>query len=550
MAAYANTFGVPFVFDDVATVTQNPSLTHFTSAFTPPPGLSVTGRPLANLSLALNHALSGESVWSYHALNLALHLANTLLLFSLLRRTLPLSSPARESRDRTTTLAAFTAASLWSLHPLHTAAVTYVMQRTELLAATATLFALYAFVRGTSTSTSPAPAAPRWLIVSVLAALAGMASKETAVVIPVLVLVYDRTFLAPSWAAALRAHPRYYTGLAATWLLLAALVLGTDSRGASAGLASALPWPDYAVTQLWAFGHYLRLIVCPDPLIFDYGTLQVHDLTRLALPAFVLVAILAFTLRRSLLRFGSLAFFLLLAPTSLVPVATQTVAEHRLYLALTIPAVLVALALHRLLSRRILFLAGPLAAALALATFARNTDYRTAISLWADTAAKLPTNARAHYNLAVHLLADSPARNPARATLALAETLRLEPTHPLAPAKLGATLLELGRPAEALAPLQTAARLAPDSASAHYQLAAALISSGRTGEALPHLAAAVRLNPTHAAARYNYGRALVEARRYAEALAEFDEAVRLDPADASVRANAERIRQFLRTAPF
>eukprot|EP01036_Dinobryon_divergens_P038680 gene38680-50812_t len=77
----------------------------------------------------------------------------------------------------------------------------------------------------------------------------------------------------------------------------------------------------------------------------------------------------------------------------------------------------------------------------------------------------------------------------ARAALALAEALRLEPAHPLAPAKLGATLLELGRPSDAVAPLQTAARLTPDSFTLHYQLAAALISAARAPEALPPPAA-------------------------------------------------------------
>ena len=572
VAAYANTFRVPFVFDDVAAITQNQSLTSFIAALAPPPGLSTTGRPLVNLSLALNHAVSGESVWSYHALNLALHLANTFLLFALLRRTL------RSLNSRPSTLnceaTAFTATLLWSLHPLHTATVSYVMQRTELLAASATVLSLYAFIRAASPICHPLndkpPAAPRlltnpvchlmeniiparrpaaWLTLSVLAALAGMASKETAVVIPALVLLSDRTFVSLSFYDALRTRPRYYASLAATWFLLAALFLGTDNRGASAGLAAALPWPDYALTQLWAFGHYLRLTLWPSPLIFDYGTLQIHDLSRLALPALVLLATLIFTLRLPLLRFCSLTFLLLLAPTSLVPIATQCVAEHRLYLALTLPAVLVALALHRLLAHRTLVVSVPLAASLAIATYARNTDYRSAISLWSDTAAKLPTNARAHYNLAVHLLADSPARDPARAATALAETLRLEPAHLLAPAKLGAALLELGRPADAVAPLQTAVRLTPDSAPAHYQLAAALISADRAPAALPHLAAAVRLNPTHAAARANYGRALAAAQRYAEALAEFDEAARLDPNDASARENASRLRTFLSLPP-
>lgn len=537
LAAYANTFSAPFVFDDVAAVTQNPSLKSFITALSPPPGLSVTGRPLANLSLALNHAISGESVWSYHALNLALHLGNTLLLFALLRHSLVCRSPARESEDL---FIPFAAATLWALHPLQTATVTYVMQRTELLAACATLLSLFAFTR----------LGPRWHTLSVLTCALGMTAKETAVVIPVLILLYDRTFISLSFSAALRARPRTYAALAGTWLILAALVLGTDNRGASAGLAASLAWPDYLLTQLWAIPHYLRLTLWPNPLVFDYGTATFSQIIPILLPAVLVVTALIATAialyRRPIIGFLGAVFFLLLAPTSLVPIATQTVAEHRIYLALIFPVLLLSFALRHFLGRRAPFILAPLALTLAATTFARNTHYRSAAALWSDTVEKRPGNPRAHYNLAVHLLA-LPAPDHSRAVAALTETLRLDPAHPLAPAKLGTLLVSLGRFPEAIAPLESALGLTPASAPLHYQLAAALLSTGRTADALPHLAEAVRLNPTHAPARANFGRALAETQHYAEALIQFDAAARLDPADASSRANATRIRDYLRT---
>ena len=544
LAAYANTFAVPFVFDDVAAITQNPSLAHFSTALFPPDDLSVSGRPLANLSFALNYAISGDSVWSYHALHLALHVANTLLLFALLRRTLSggRSLLAGDSVP-------FTAALLWALHPLQTAAVTYVMQRTELLVSLGVLGTLSAFAR--ATIPPPGSGANRWLTLSVIACLLGMASKEVMVSAPLLVLCYDRTFVAGSFRAALRQRPRYYLALAAPWLLLAGLVLGTENRGASAGFNSALPWSDYALTQLSAVPHYLRLAVWPAPLVFDYGA-TVITAPALILPGtLVLVALVAATLvalrRWPAAGFCGVWFFALLAPTSsFVPIATQTIAEHRIYLALAAPLVLLAVALHRWFDRRALIPVVLVALALGAVTFARNADYRTLLSLWQDTVQKAPANPRAHYNLALAQLA---AGLRADALRSLASATRLDPAHAPAHHKLGTLLVAEARLTEALPHLTASARLTPDSAAAHYELANALVRLTRVADAAPHYAEAVRLAPGHAAARYNFGNALTQLGRYPDALVQFDEAARLDPADASARANATRLRAYLSPAP-
>jgi hypothetical protein len=92
VAAYHGTFAVPFLFDDRTAIMDNPTIRQLwplTPALSPPnDGSGVTGRPLVNLSLALNHALSGKAVWSYHALNLLIHLGAGLALFGLVRRIL------------------------------------------------------------------------------------------------------------------------------------------------------------------------------------------------------------------------------------------------------------------------------------------------------------------------------------------------------------------------------------------------------------------------------------------------------------------------------
>ena len=89
--AYANSFRGPFVFDDVEAIVENETIRSLSPAVLSPPfadGQTVGGRPLVNLTLALNYAVGGLNPVGYHVVNLAIHLAAMLVLFGLFRRTL------------------------------------------------------------------------------------------------------------------------------------------------------------------------------------------------------------------------------------------------------------------------------------------------------------------------------------------------------------------------------------------------------------------------------------------------------------------------------
>lgn len=107
VAAWSNSFVVPFLLDDGPAIVHNASirrLDRIGDVLWPALGGGVTsaGRPLVNLSLALNHAIGGTAVAGYHGFNLAVHLAAALALFGLLRRTIELreSSPRWRSEPR------------------------------------------------------------------------------------------------------------------------------------------------------------------------------------------------------------------------------------------------------------------------------------------------------------------------------------------------------------------------------------------------------------------------------------------------------------------
>ena len=152
LIAFHGSIAVPFFFDDHAAITHNPTIRELrrlgTVLLPPNDGSGMAGRPVVNLSLALNHALGGIDPRGYHAFNLALHGLSGLLLFGLARRTL-LTPTLRARFGPAAGALGFVIALLWTVHPLQTESVSCVIQRTELLVGFFFLLALYAFVRAT-----------------------------------------------------------------------------------------------------------------------------------------------------------------------------------------------------------------------------------------------------------------------------------------------------------------------------------------------------------------------------------------------------------------
>src|ERR1039458_595429 len=147
LVAYHNSFTGPFIFDDMYTIRDNPTIRRvwpIWQALSPPHrgGTTVEGRPLINLSFAVNYALGAYHVWGYHALNLSVHILAGLTLLGVVRRTL------RQPRLRGRFSAAadglaLATAVLWMVHPLQTESVTYIVQRAESLMGLFYLLTLY-----------------------------------------------------------------------------------------------------------------------------------------------------------------------------------------------------------------------------------------------------------------------------------------------------------------------------------------------------------------------------------------------------------------------
>lgn len=506
MGAYSDTFRVPFLFDDVPSILSNSTIRHFAQAWRPPSeyGVTVAGRPLVNVSLAINYAISGYSVWSYHLFNLLIHLATGIILFDGARRTLLRSYFSERFRTHAAALA-LSISALWLLHPLQTEAVTYTIQRAESLMAFFYLLTLWFFIRSVEPGESRG-----WKIGAFFACLAGMATKEVMVSAPLIIALYDRIFVAGSWADVWKLRRGFLLALSSTWILLIALVISTSGRGGTAGLGTIVTPLSYALTQAYAICHYLQLVLWPSPLVFDYGTSVISAWKEVALPGlavlgFVVVSFLGMLKGKSW-GFCGLFFFLVLAPTSsVVPVATQTIAEHRMYLPLAAVVTVLVVGAFAVIGRAALLVSAVAACALAVATYERNGDYRDLLTLWGDTATKRPSNVRALNNYALEL---QKAGRPQEANAEFLRAIAQDPGYVSAHSNYGAALLAQKRIPEAVDELQTAVQLAPAYADARVNLGNALVEAGRSKEAVAQFQAALELEPDAADVRYNLGLAL------------------------------------------
>jgi tetratricopeptide (TPR) repeat protein len=535
---YHNSFSGAFVFDDFFFIVNNPRIRRLW----PPWDLLVQARarPLWELSLAINYRLGGLNVWGYHAVNLAIHIVAGLVLFGVVRRTLE-GERLRDRYGRAAYGLAGAVAAIWLVHPLQTESVTYICQRAESLMGLLFLLTLYCSIRGSESSRQWA-----WYGAGIIASALGMATKEVMVTAPLVVLLYDRVFLARSSKEIARRRWGFYLGLAITWSVLGLELARVRVEPASIGADGErviASW-EYLRSQPGVIVHYLRLSFWPHPLVLDYMWHVASTILSVLPWAAIVLALAAGTALafRCLPSLGFLGawFFLILGPTSSILPLSDLAFEHRMYLPLAAVVVIGVLlgyeslrlfrGQHRAPDRLRRWLGWGLLVTVVggfgWTTVRRNDDYRSPLVIWSDTVAKRPENPRAHLNLGYWLAGDGLF---SEAIAQYEEALRLNPRFALAHYHLGNALVGSERLDEAMAHYAEALRLKPKFVEAHNNLGKALASRGRFDEAMAQYAEALRLNPKFGLAHYNLADALASRGKIDEAGAHYAEAQRLDP---------------------
>lgn len=549
---YANSLWGVFLFDDAYAIVDNLRIRQLF----PVERLMATERPVVELSLAVNYAIGKLNVTGYHVFNLLVHVAAALTLFGLVRRTLA----SRLSRGRKPTdtgpvtghapgaLFAFAVALIWLVHPLQTESVTYVIQRAESLMGLFYLLTIYLFVRGAGSARSW-----RWYLAAVGACALGMAGKAVMATAPVMVLLYDRFFLAGSFREAWRRRGVVYLGFGLTWGVLFAcgvvqLVFtpATERTAIGFGFKGISPW-EYALTQTGVILHYLRLSLWPHPLCLDYAWPVAHSVGEVLVPGIVIVGLLLLTLwafvRKHWIGFAGVWFFLILAPSSSVIPVRDVAFEHRMYLPLAAVIVVMLAGVRAVWNitrrrfsrinslRRVVEAASVvgIVALLGSCTVRRNRDYHEALGMWNEVARQRPDNARAHVNIGVLLEQRGQAEE---AVKEYRIALGLDPNYADAHFNLGVALVRLTRLDEAERSFRDAIRLSPGDAPAHVNLANILYRRSDWDAAAAAYAEAVRIAPHDQDARLGLARSLAKKTRYDEAIAEFRRLLLIAPNSA------------------
>ncbi len=549
--AYSNTLHSPFTYDDYVDVLGNTSVRHLWPLWEVfrVPGQGYMTRPIANLSFALDYALHGPKPFWFHLTNLLIHLGAALALLGSVRRTL--LRPVFQGRfaDTASTLA-LVIAGLWALHPVDTEAVSYITQRYESLASLFMLLTLYALVRSEGSSHRR-----MWEGLTVLACLGALGSKEIAVSLPLLTLLYDRTFLAGSFRGAWRARRPLYLALLVDWVLFAYVQTHAIPRP-FAGFGLRTPWWHYALNQPDVILHYLRLAIWPHPLVFDYFWQPVMIWRHLAPGLLCIGALLGFTLwalvKQPLLAFLPACFFAILAPTSSFMPILDLADEYRMYLPLATVLAALVLGLHALWARthaarpltrqslRIAFGAGLalVVTLLGTLTYLRNEDYRDPMDLWHSVTLAEPKNPRGHNNYAFHL---AQAGYTQQAMQEYANAIALAPGMAMFHSNYGLTLANLGHYQKALEQLRMAVKLDPTSTSYVNNLGQVLIMKGSIDNAAICFKTALQMDPRNDPAYGGLASVLQMKHEDAQSLAAIAKAIALDPYNPAYRWQKSQI---------
>ena len=585
-AAYSNSWHAGLVFDSAPVILDDPRVHKATIANV---GEIFSGdywyhnsaaglyRPVTTLSYLWNYAVlgNGSRPEGYHAINLALHLINIALVYALGMAVFGEIGLA------------WALAALWGVHPLLTEAVTNIVGRADLLAACGVLSGLLCYIRSAS-ATGKAKVA--WLASIIAAQTLGLFSKESAAVLPGLMLLFDLTFSKPGWRRRITAYALLLLPFAVFFYLRTAAHTHLQIPFFENPLAGA-DFPTARLTAFKVIGKLAWLFLWPIHLSADYSfnavplfgwRLDWEDAQALVALAVCLAAVLLAIRRRRSHPAASFFigfFFVAIAPTAnLVMPIGSIMAERFLYLGsigLAGCAIAAAKALTGRGVPRAVWAAAAAAVFLLLAarTHARNLDWRDERSLWTSAVSVCPNAARPHNNLGNAFL-----KTPGRLADAIAEfhtalgilpgyadahynlglalaqagaplpeaiseyraALRADPGYVKAHINLGAALAQMpGHAAEAALEFEQAVEFEPDSAEAHYNLANVLTQlPGRLPDAIAEYQAALNINPDSAVAHNNLGSVLsAMPGRLADAIGEYRAALRIQPGYAKAHNN-------------
>jgi len=549
IAAYLNALDNPFVYDDTDTVLLNRSLVDLSNIrFIL---LYSLFRPIVNVSYAVDRAIWGYTSFGFHVTNVALHAVAVGLFFGWCTRAF--ADAYRADPTLQPEWPAFFAAATFAVHPMLTEGAGYISGRSEVLCSIGFLGCLILARRAIRTG-ALLPAAG-----AVIAAVFALASKETAIAVPVVLLAYDAWVLSPSESGGGDAQDgwrrRLWRVYVPAFVVLAVGAVVRLRTLVSAGALIGRGPIDNLLTQAIVVWRYIGLLVLP------VGQTIMHDarfVTAILDPAALLAlaglaALVAFALRMRardpLVTVGAVWFLAALAPSSSILPLREGMAEHRVYLASGGFFLAIAALFARLLATRA---STRLAASCVLIvcvflTAQRNRVWSDATTLWAEAAEAAPATWEPHYAYADAL------REAGQCDRAIAEyrvVLNLRPRHREAVTNMGICLAQSGDAAGAERAFRTALDIDPSWPRGYTNLAALAITRGEHEQARDLYREAIARDAKNVLARMQLAR-LYESvfHEYGRAAEMCEQVLGIEPATSGAAECADRNRRRAAAGP-
>ncbi|MGO9476350.1 MAG: tetratricopeptide repeat protein, partial [Limisphaerales bacterium] len=507
--------------------------------------------PLTWLSLMLDVDLFGKGPAGPHFTNLLFHLANTVLLFLLLRQMT--SAPWRSAM----------VAALFALHPVHVESVAWISERKDVLSAFFGLLALWfyagyarrvagdqwpAFAPPDSSPVTRHPSRFYWLALVFFAC--GLMSKPMLVTLPFVMLLLDwwplQRVTGDQWQVPgiLRLFREKWPFFVLSAISCGVTFIVQQAGGAVTPLAR-VPLAERLGNVFVSYARYLELTFRPEPLavIYPYPGHWSIRLVLCSAALFMGLGIVAVCWRRKH-PFATVGWFwfagMLVPVIGLVQVGVQAMADRYTYLPLTGLFILLVWgvgAIGRVLkvpNPPMFFLAVIILAACAWRTRGQLGYWRDNETLFRHTIAVTKENYVALNNLGSSL---SRQGRLGEATNYYLESLRINPDNPDVLYNWGNAMTRLGRLDEAIGSYRHALQIDPKRDDALNNLGFALAAQKQFADAIECFEAALKLNPDYADAHNNLGTVLFMQHQFDGAVQHFREAVRLDPGNPQLYAN-------------
>ncbi len=543
---YANTFDVPFYFDDAANIEENSyiHLQRITLGAVASAGVKsfLSTRPVANISFALNHYFHQDSVAGYHALNILIHSLAGVFVFLFFKATL-WTAPGRHKISRPEIIA-FLAAFLWLVHPIQTQTITYVVQRMNSLAALFYIASMYCYVRGRISGEKKLIWS--WFAGSLFSGFLALGSKEIAATLPFFIFLYEWYFFQDlRWDWLKKRLP----ALIGLLLFTVAVIFVYFGKNPFDTLLATYVHRKFSLTErvfteFRVILFYLGLLILPLPsrLSLEHDFALSHSLfspitTVVSFGALVMFLGLAIYLakRERLLSFCILWFLGNLVIESSV-IGLEILFEHRLYLPSMFFFLLIVLLVSRIVKKEILLWSGfaVVICLLSYWTIERNNLWRNPIAFWQESIRKARTNPRPYTNLG---LAFYEKGMVVEAISYNQQALKIDPFFIAAHNNLGVAYQKIGRLDEAMNHFLIMLKANPTIPKVHNNLGNIYARKGNFVKATTHLQEALRLDPSFFRAHNNLGNVLQVQGKYNRAISHYQQALRIRPNYEDARYN-------------